>query len=119
MVLDSHPWTIEFAWRFLCLEYDNYLQFLDDQDPYFVQHLSWFPLKDQFVKLNIGGSYDLVSSNMGAGGVIRDINGGWMRGFHKYLVGNGDALLTEVTALKMAMELMWDMGICFAICEIG
>nr|KYP62772.1 Putative ribonuclease H protein At1g65750 family [Cajanus cajan] len=76
----------------------------------------WQPLADQFVKVNVDGSFNPSSSVMTIGGSIRDRNGKWIFGFSKNM-GRGDHILAELYAIKLGLEICWNKGWRNIICE--
>ena len=67
-------------------------------------------------KLNVDGSFLEDSLCLGAGGVIRNHEGEWVAGFSHYEVG-GDALLAELHAIQIGIDICHNRGYTNVICE--
>lgn len=61
-------------------------------------------------KLNSDGSVDNSTGRVGAGGLIRDLDGRWMKGFSR-LLGRVDRLMAEAWALWDGLKTAIDMEI--------
>ncbi|XP_057452893.1 uncharacterized protein LOC130744751 [Lotus japonicus] len=120
MMLDPNPWPISIAWQKLCMEHDDILHFLhQDQE---IQSLLlrvdiWQPPPIHFVKLNTDGSYLDEQHCMGGGGLIRDNKGKFLTGFQS-LKAAGCPFLAEALALREGLLLAWNTGYRNVLCEV-
>lgn len=72
--------------------------------------LTWdFPDTGVF-KLNVDGSRKTASGNIGAGGVLRDCSGNWIKGFAVNL-GIGQILEAELWGLAFGLKMALDKGV--------
>ncbi|KAF7802752.1 ribonuclease H [Senna tora] len=78
--------------------------------------ISWNPPNEHWTKLNVDGSFWTHSNSVSCGGVFRDSNGIWFRGFTRKM-GRGDSLLAEDWAIKTGLDISWGLGIKKIIIE--
>ncbi|CAL2251951.1 unnamed protein product [Prunus armeniaca] len=67
--------------------------------------------------LNVDGSCKPASGNIGAGGVLRDSFGNWIKGFAVNM-GNGQVLEAELWGLFFGLKLALDKGVNRLIIEM-
>ncbi|KAJ1383990.1 Ribonuclease H-like superfamily [Sesbania bispinosa] len=68
----------------------------------------WLPPAEPFFKLNVDDSFHLHTLMMGAGGLIRDSLGHWIRGFSSF-EACGDSLSAELIAIFRGLEVARDL----------
>nr|POE84934.1 putative ribonuclease h protein [Quercus suber] len=73
-----------------------------------ILHVRWSKPGDGWLKLNTDGSFGGEGVNSGCGGLIRDSNGLWIRGFAKTVVVNS-SLASEMWALREGLTLCLDL----------
>nr|POE90531.1 putative ribonuclease h protein [Quercus suber] len=73
-----------------------------------ILHVRWSKPGDGWLKLNTDGSFGGEGVNSGCGGLIRDSNGLWIRGFAKTMVVNS-SLASEMWALREGLTLCLDL----------
>ncbi|XP_019199070.1 PREDICTED: uncharacterized protein LOC109192823 [Ipomoea nil] len=78
--------------------------------------LSWSKPKEDFVKINIDGSVDLLTNRASCGGIIRDNSGSWKKGF-MFNMGNCTPFEAESWALLKGIQLAIQMGVKKAMFE--
>ncbi|KAF7823286.1 putative non-LTR retroelement reverse transcriptase [Senna tora] len=64
--------------------------------------VNWKPPEDQWVKINVDGATSNNGSLISCGGVIRDIEGRWIKGFAIKL-GSGSVLLAEMWGILLGI----------------
>lgn len=69
----------------------------------------WITPNHGWVKVNIDGAFAQASNTNACGGLIRDSDGNFIRGFICRL-DNGDALSTKLCAYIHALKLAWVLG---------
>ncbi|OMO90964.1 reverse transcriptase [Corchorus capsularis] len=79
--------------------------------------ISWTPPGEHFVKLNTDGAAKGNPGAAGAGGVIRNTEGGWVVGFAAHL-GTCSNVAAELHALRLGLTLAWREGFRAVICEV-
>ncbi|KAJ1379792.1 Ribonuclease H-like superfamily, partial [Sesbania bispinosa] len=77
----------------------------------------WSPPSTGFIKLNVDGSFCLQSRAMFTGGVLRDVNGGWLGGFSSQ-EGVGSVLMAELLAVRKGLDFAWNRGVKKLLCEL-
>ncbi|KAL5836164.1 hypothetical protein ACOSQ4_015661 [Xanthoceras sorbifolium] len=78
--------------------------------------MAWEPPMAGWVKLNVDGSRDNQTGSIAAGGVARDLNSNWVRGFAMHL-GAGNILEAELNAVLLGLDMVWDAGFRKVIVE--
>ncbi|KAL5760893.1 hypothetical protein ACOSQ2_019731 [Xanthoceras sorbifolium] len=78
--------------------------------------MAWEPPMAGWVKLNVDGSRDNQTGSIAAGGVARDLNSNWVRGFAMHL-GAGNILEAELNAFLLGLDMVWDAGFKKVIVE--
>jgi ribonuclease HI len=73
-----------------------------------VKQIGWKPPKEGFIKLNTDGAVG-SSQIAGCGGVIRDRQGGWIRGFAKN-VGRCNAFVAELWGVYEGLKCARSLG---------
>jgi len=76
----------------------------------------WTSPPEGMFKLNVDGSFLEDSLCLGTGGVIRNHEGEWIAGFSHYEVG-GDALLVELRAIQIGIDICHNRSYTNVICE--
>ncbi|KAJ1425512.1 Small GTPase superfamily, ARF/SAR type, partial [Sesbania bispinosa] len=76
----------------------------------------WTPPFFGFTKLNVDGSFNNSTGEMGIGGVLRDSSGSWICGFSA-TSGQGNIHEAELLALHRGLLLAWDRNIRKLHCE--
>ncbi|KAF7824308.1 hypothetical protein G2W53_022452 [Senna tora] len=76
----------------------------------------WSPPDTGWCKINVDGSFNEDSNNITCGGVIRDHEGKWIRGFSKKL-GKGCILLAEICGILEGLLLAWSNNLKQIIVE--
>ncbi|KAL5741649.1 hypothetical protein ACOSP7_028381 [Xanthoceras sorbifolium] len=71
--------------------------------------IAWQPPTDGWVKLNIDGGRDMGLDFITAGGVARDANSKWLRGF-TLKRGYGSVLEVELWDLFEGLQMVWNAG---------
>ncbi|KAL5830806.1 hypothetical protein ACOSQ4_016160 [Xanthoceras sorbifolium] len=71
--------------------------------------ISWSPPQGDMVKVKADGSRNRDSGNIAAGGVLRDQNRRWIKGFPVYK-GIGNNIESEFWAIVEGMIMAWDDG---------
>lgn len=120
MVFETSPWLIQEAWRRICHEHDEVARFLDHNIAATTENWMcnrWAVPPSGKINLCVDGSFWLQDQRMGAGGLVRDDQGHWVRGFHAFQT-TGNALLAEAWALKLGLQLVWDWGFRDVICNV-
>lgn len=80
--------------------------------------LTWWESPNTGIfKLNVDGSCKPASGNIGAGGVLRDSFGNWIKGFAVNL-GNGQVLEAELWGLFFGLKMALDKGVNRLITEM-
>ncbi|KAK8690240.1 hypothetical protein V6N13_088941 [Hibiscus sabdariffa] len=69
----------------------------------------WCPPGDGWMKLNSDGVRSSLDGDASCGGVLRDHNGGWIRGFSKF-IGKCSVVEVELWGIARGLDLAWDMG---------
>ncbi|KAK8656310.1 hypothetical protein V6N13_098264 [Hibiscus sabdariffa] len=69
----------------------------------------WCPPGDGWMKLNSDGARSSLDGDASCGGVLRDHNGGWIRGFSKF-IGKCSVVEAELWGIATGLDLAWDMG---------
>lgn len=75
-------------------------------------NVHWNPPDPNWFKLNIDGSCSNCLDGVGyiaAGGIIRDYNGSWVKGFASFL-GKGTSLLAEIWAVYLGLMVAKSLG---------
>lgn len=119
MCLDIQPWTVEVAWRKLCHDHDDFNHFLLSNGSDEVRerlHSEWQPPTQDFLKLNVDGSYTEDGNRMGAGGVLKDTKGNWVQGFMTHDTG-GNSFIAKAIALRNGLAFAWNKGVRKLLCE--
>ena len=96
MVIDHHPWSIDYAWRYYAYSMMSMWEFLNNginMDGFDVLHPRSVPPPRLTFMLNTDESFDPRNGALGDGGVIRGHDGVWVRSFHSHLAGGGDPFL--------------------------
>ncbi|WCJ44200.1 RNA-directed DNA polymerase (reverse transcriptase)-related family protein [Euphorbia peplus] len=89
-----------------------------NRDMYKVSHkanrvdrlIGWSRPRPGWVKLNTDGAVKGNSFRSSAGGLIRDCNGNWIRGFSKK-IGSCSVLKAELWGILEGLKMSWDMGL--------
>ncbi|XP_021826059.1 uncharacterized protein LOC110766949 [Prunus avium] len=71
--------------------------------------LSWNSPNPGSCKINSDGSRNNTTGHIGAAGVLRDTNGGWLKGYSVNL-GIGSVLEAELWGIFWGLSLAWDSG---------
>ncbi|CAL9015651.1 unnamed protein product, partial [Prunus brigantina] len=79
--------------------------------------LTWESPNTGIFKLKVDGSCKPASGNIGAGGVLRDFFGNWIKGFAVNL-GNGQVLEAELWGLFFGLKMALDKGVNRLIIEM-
>ncbi|KAK8630158.1 hypothetical protein V6N13_078964 [Hibiscus sabdariffa] len=77
----------------------------------------WIPPEDGWLKLNADGARASLDGRASCGGVLRDHNGSWIRGFSKF-IGRCSVVEAELWGIAVGMELAWSMGCRQLIVEL-
>ncbi|XP_057432961.1 uncharacterized protein LOC130725786 [Lotus japonicus] len=120
MVFEPSPWPLQEAWRRICHEHDDTVKAMDrGLQPTEAGWLCsrWKLPPTGYVSLCVDGSYRSHEHCMGAGGLLRDELGQWVRGFQAFQAG-GNPLLSEAWALKIGLQITWDAGFRDVICNL-
>ncbi|PKI40487.1 hypothetical protein CRG98_039123 [Punica granatum] len=70
-----------------------------------------------WIKVNTNGAAKGKPGMAGAGGLIRDDFGRWLGGFSQN-IGITTSIAAELWAVKMGLELAWDLGVTKLILEV-
>ncbi|WJX23886.1 hypothetical protein P8452_13068 [Trifolium repens] len=73
-------------------------------------YIGWKSPQEGWVKLNCDGSQNDRASLAGCGGLLRDSNGKWIKGYSRK-IGSCDALHAEMWGMYLGMDLAWRQGI--------
>ncbi|XP_057456613.1 uncharacterized protein LOC130747639 [Lotus japonicus] len=120
MVFEAPGWRVNEAWRRFCYEHDEILSYgipneIDIGEERLLQQ--WCCPPERKIKLNVDGSFMLANLCMGGRGILRASKGSWVVGFHSHGDG-GNALVTEATTLREGLDLAWNKGCRFILCEV-
>lgn len=119
MCLDTQQWTMEHAWRRLCLDDNELCKFIKpgsmDSDHAWMK-VGWRLPPSDFLKLNVDGSYSTDSDQMGWGGAIRDAATKWIMGFQSNST-HSSAFVAEAMALRDGLTIAWNHGSRKLLCE--
>ncbi|KAK7258939.1 hypothetical protein RIF29_24531 [Crotalaria pallida] len=80
----------------------------------FVRYVSWQPLNDNFVALNVDGSSLGNPGHAGYGDLIRNAQGEWLCGFVGH-VGVSNNIHMELLVVLLGLQLAWDSGYCYVV----
>lgn len=72
--------------------------------------VQWKPPPANFFKLNTDGSFNNATKNASAGGVIRDSQGNWIRGFYTN-IGESSSFEAELWGLREGLRLCLNLNI--------
>ncbi|KAF7805280.1 non-LTR retroelement reverse transcriptase-like [Senna tora] len=75
-----------------------------------LNQIKWNPPCNGWIKLNVDGSYWQHTDTISCGGVLRDEQGRWIKGFTKKM-GRGNSNLAEAWAVLTGLKMAWDMKI--------
>ena len=101
----------------LAVEFFFSLPHKGDRPPKTTTLIGWQPPPPGFIKLNTDGSILGNPGYASVGGILRDINGNWIRRFsHK--LGIANSLVAELWGLRDGLLLVRDLHICKLIIEI-
>lgn len=120
MIFESQHWEIHEAWRRLCHDHDEMVQFrapATEVDDRVWMASRWLKPPAGAVNLCVDGSFRPDDGSMGAGGIVRDDQGKWVFGFHAFQE-QGNTLMSEAYALKLGLLLIWDRGFRRVICNV-
>ena len=78
--------------------------------------LKWLPPGEGQLKVNVDGALSHVTHEAACGGLFRDHNGSFLRGFTCKLM-EGDVLSTELWGIVHGLKIAWDMGFRNVIIE--
>ncbi|KAJ1437894.1 Ribonuclease H-like superfamily [Sesbania bispinosa] len=78
--------------------------------------LRWSPPESDWFKINVDDSFILHTQLMGAGGLIQNSFGRWIRGFSSF-EDVGDILLAELLAILRGLQVAHSLGLQFIVCE--
>lgn len=110
MIFEQHRWPLKVAWQKICHDHDEIIRYIQNQN--LDDKVSWLiiqtPLPEDFVNLNMDGSFMEVENYMG-GGLIRNILGKWLVGFMSY-AQKENRFLAETCALCVWLTLAWSHG---------
>lgn len=67
-------------------------------------HIKWLPPPSEYWKLNTDGSSQGNPGKAGAGGIIRNSDGGWVKGFQQS-IGHATAIVAELWGILSGLEL--------------
>ena len=86
------------------------------------KHLRLLPAKwtkppEQWFKLNTNGASNGNPSKAGGGGLIRDCNGKWFKGFSRS-IGHASSFIAEFWALRDGLKLALDIGVLRLVVEL-
>ncbi|KAJ1376124.1 Ribonuclease H-like superfamily [Sesbania bispinosa] len=99
------------------MQEDIHLQVALDTDPSFSSAALWWSCPPaSFSKLNVDGSFNPVSRAMGIGGVLRDSDGHWIRGFSDHRA-YGNILEAKLLALQVGLQYAWEQNHRYILCE--
>ena len=88
-----------------------------DKPPKETSLISWKPPPPGFLKLNTDGSTLGNPGPANAGGLIRDTNGMWIRGFSRY-IGTTNSFAVELWGLRDGLDLARKLDISKLIVEV-
>lgn len=69
-----------------------------------------FPPRENFIKLNTDGAFNLATGTTSTGGLLRDHCGAWLGGFHRNMAANS-SLMAEIWALRDDLALAKDRNV--------
>ncbi|CAL8167723.1 unnamed protein product [Prunus armeniaca] len=106
MPVESHQIILQYA-----LEWYTIVQPNSTISTQSLISLHWNPPSTGTCKINTDGSRSPTSGSIGAGGLLRDTTGEWIKGFSVNL-GNGSVLVleAELWSILWGLTLAWDSG---------
>lgn len=69
-----------------------------------------------WIKLNVDGSCNRALASVACGGVLRDHQGRWLRGFSSF-EGDGDAHMAELLVVVQGLRIAWQSWYRKIVCE--
>ncbi|KAK9285069.1 hypothetical protein L1049_024254 [Liquidambar formosana] len=81
------------------------------------QLIHWLPSPDPWLTLNTDGSSLGNPGYAGAGGLIRNSMGVWLKGFYRH-IGRTTSVCAELWAIRDGLQLAWSMGYCHVILQL-
>ncbi|XVF88615.1 hypothetical protein PTKIN_Ptkin19aG0065200 [Pterospermum kingtungense] len=84
---------------------------------YRVRLVGWAKPPVRWVKLNTDGCSKGLDEQAGAGGIFRDTNRDWLKGF-MYRIGSCSAFIAELWAVFMGLKIAWEHGYRQLILEL-
>ena len=83
-----------------------------------MKSIRWEKPRVGWLTLNIDGSATSNSGPTGGGGLVRDENGDWVKGFARR-IGNTSSYLVELWALQDGLQLCLQIHAQFVVIELG
>lgn len=119
MIFEEQPWHLREVIKKVYVSHDEFLDHFPNQGLDIASArltTRWSPPPVGMVKINVDGSFLEDIPRIGAGGILRDHSGEWLAGF-SYSQDGGDALLAELIAIHMGLELCHARGFTQIVCE--
>jgi len=69
-------------------------------------HIGWKKPPEGWIKLNIDGAFKGSNEASGCGGLFRNLDGRWIKGYIKK-IGSCDALHAEMWGVYLGLEMAW------------
>lgn len=79
--------------------------------------IRWECPLDGWMKLNVDGSNSISTNKAGAGSWIGNPNGGWVRGFKRFL-WEASNILAEAFSLRDGLRLARELGVMYLNTEL-
>lgn len=119
MIFEGNLWQVHEALRKVHSAHEEYITHCsrDGIDPAPLRLLAhWTPPSQGNYKLNVDSRFLDNNFVLGACGVVRNSDGDWMFSF-SHFENSGDALLAELRAMELGLELCLQRGMRCFLCE--